>query len=74
MQQPKADTKTASFITPAGLRSVQFIFSSDFTGNIGSAPFNGATDYEKTFEADAGQTLDSISVTITTGSLRFCTT
>jgi len=61
---------TGNTTVDAGAKSVTFIFSSDFIGQIGGVDFSGANDASIDFTAPAGETLGSINVVVTSGTVR----
>lgn len=67
---PVSSTVTTDATVAAGKFSVEFIFSSDFTGTILTVAYIGAADAVKSFEAPAGRTLGAIAYTISAGSAR----
>lgn len=61
---------SASGTVASGARSVQFIFSADFTGTIQGVAYSGATDAVQPFTASFNDTLGAITYTRSAGSLR----
>ena len=57
----------------AGHRSIEIIFSADFTGTIDSVAFAGANDDFISFQAPGDDVLDAIAYVVTTGSIRVVT-
>lgn len=63
-------SETSSGIVASGMVEITFIFSTDFTGSVQGAPFNGATDSSVRFRAREGDTLSAIKYIVSTGSVR----
>ncbi len=65
----KPALKTAAFSTTAGVKSVQFLLSSDFNGTIGGVAFLGSAWSVIPAEASMGNSLGPINVTISAGNV-----
>lgn len=66
-------TMSASGTIAAGHKSIDIIFSSTFTGSLGGVAFAGATDTAIELKATSGDTLGSIAVAVSAGSIRVVT-
>lgn len=67
---PVSELDTDGGTVAAGKKHIEFIFSSDYTGDVNGIAYTGSADAVQTFDAPPGYTLAAIIWTTTAGSVR----
>ena len=70
---PAFSNVTTGGTVAAGKRKILFIFSSDYSGNVGGIPFLGNVDQQIEIPIPQGDTCDAVVYTVSTGSIRIIT-
>lgn len=54
----------------SGKKHIEFIFSSDFVGNVNGIAYTGVSEAAQIFNAPSGSTFGAIAYTVSAGSIR----